>query len=166
MLLSVSKIVFQVVALGLEGVVILVFDLPVGTPGLNDFCYGFIAQWVMGLQRFFRSFEIDYDTIARIVIEVMEIPQPWVLSIDRTTWELGNSTINILMLGVVHQGVAFPLFWTFLNKRGNSNTTERSELLTEFLVVFGDVEVAYLTADREFLGALLHEEGLRREEGW
>ncbi len=51
MLLSVCYIVFQVVALGLGGVVILVFDLPAGTPGLNDFCYGFIAQWVMGGKR-------------------------------------------------------------------------------------------------------------------
>jgi hypothetical protein len=104
------------------------------------------------VQRFFRSFELDYDTIARLVVEVMEIPQPWVLSVDRTTWELGKCTINILMLGVVHQGIAFPVFWTFLDKRGNSNTTERSELLTEFLAVFSDVEVAYLTADRDFLG--------------
>ncbi len=104
------------------------------------------------LQRFFRAFELDYDTMARLVVKVMDIPEPWVLSVDRTTWEIGNCTINILMLGVVHQGVAFPLFWTFRDKRGNSNTEERSSLLTEFLVVFERVEVAYLTADREFIG--------------
>lgn len=104
------------------------------------------------MQRLFRNFELDYETMARLVVKVMEIPEPWVLSVDRTTWEIGNCTINILMLGVVHQGVAFPLFWTLLDKRGNSNTEERSSLLSEFLVVFETVEVAYLTADREFIG--------------
>jgi hypothetical protein len=28
---------------------------------------------------------------------------------------------NILMFGVVHEGVAFPLVWTMLDKKGNSN---------------------------------------------
>jgi hypothetical protein len=111
-----------------------------------------LNQITNGCNRFFRNFELNYDTMARLVVNVMAIPEPWVLSIDRTTWEMGRCTINILMLGVVHQGVAFPLFWTLLDKRGNSNTSERSELLTEFLVVFEGVEVAYLSADREFLG--------------
>ena len=61
-------------------------------------------------------------------------------------------TINILMLGVVHQGVAFPLFWHLLDKRGNSNTQERFDQLVEFLCVFAPEDIAYLTADREFLG--------------
>jgi hypothetical protein len=82
----------------------------------------------------------------------MAIPQPWVLSIDRTNWEFGNQVFNILMLGVVHNGVAFPLLWVMLDKKGNSNTQERQDLLNEFFEVFPDAEVAYLTADREFLG--------------
>ncbi len=39
-----------------------------------------------------------------------------------------------------------------LDKKGNSNTTERIELLKDFYQVFPDAQVAYLTADREFLG--------------
>jgi len=61
-------------------------------------------------------------------------------------------TINILMLGVVHQGVAFPLFWHLLDKRGNSNTAERFDQLVEFLCVFAPEDIAFLTADREFIG--------------
>lgn len=104
------------------------------------------------LQRFFGEFELNYYSIARLVIHLMEIPQPWVLSIDRTTWEFGDCVINILMLGVVHHGVAFPLLWWMLDKKGNSNTDERIELLEEFFAVFPDAEVDYITADREFLG--------------
>ncbi|MDV2996776.1 MAG: hypothetical protein N4J56_006481 [Chroococcidiopsis sp. SAG 2025] len=84
------------------------------------------------LQRFFRHFELNYYDLAKLVVGLMEIPQPWVLSIDRTTWEFGNCTINILMLGVVHNRVAFPLLWWMLDKRGNSNTGERIDLLEEF----------------------------------
>lgn len=85
---------------------------------------------------------------------MMSIPQPWVLSIDRTNWEFGGCVFNILMLGVVHEGVALPLLWVMLDKTGNSNQGERIDLLDDFLSVFPDVEVAYVTGDREFLGYL------------
>ncbi|PZO45852.1 MAG: IS4 family transposase [Phormidesmis priestleyi] len=105
------------------------------------------------IQRFLRSFELNYDQIAQLVVRLVGIPKPWVLSVDRTTWEFGSVTINILMLGVGHQGVAFPLFWHLLDKRGNSNTQERFDQLVEFLCVFAPEDIAYLTADREFVGA-------------
>ena len=105
------------------------------------------------IQRFLRSFEINYDQIAQRVVRLVEIPKPWVLSVDQTTWEFGSLTINVLMLGVVHQGIAFPLFWHLLDKRGNSNTEERFDQLVEFLCVFAPEDIAYLTADREFIGA-------------
>lgn len=109
------------------------------------------------LQRFFRGFEFDYYTIARFVVSLMAIPQPWVLSLDRTTWELGGCVHNVLMLGIVHNGVAFPLLWWMLDKKGNSNSDERISLLEDFFGQFLGVEVDYLAADREFLGkAWLH----------
>jgi hypothetical protein len=82
----------------------------------------------------------------------MNIPEPWVLSCDRTEWQYGGTTFNILMLGVVHQGVAIPLVWTMLDKVGNFNTRERSELFSRFLRLFGDCQIDCLTADREFVG--------------
>lgn len=42
------------------------------------------------LQRFFRGFDLDYTEIAQIIVCWMHIPQPWVLSVDRTSWELGK----------------------------------------------------------------------------
>lgn len=56
------------------------------------------------------------------------------------------------MLGVVHEGVAFPLVWSLLDKRGNSNSAERMALFNQFLERFEDREIACLTADREFIG--------------
>ena len=34
------------------------------------------------LQRFFRSFELDYSLIAKVIVRIIDIPQPWVLSTD------------------------------------------------------------------------------------
>jgi hypothetical protein len=40
------------------------------------------------LQRFFRQYEVDYAEIAQTVVAQMSIPEPWVLSIDRTELEV------------------------------------------------------------------------------
>ena len=95
---------------------------------------------------------MDYESIALTVVKVMKIPEPWVISIDRTDWQFGKIVFNVLTLGVVHHGVAFPLVWIMLDKKGNSNTRERCELWNRFLEIFGDRKIAFLTADREFVG--------------
>ncbi len=104
------------------------------------------------LQRFFRSYELNYAEIAQAIVTLLNIPEPWTLSLDRTEWQFGDCIFNILMLGVVHEGVAFPLVWCLLDKRGNSNTDERMSLFNRFLEQFGEREIACLTADREFVG--------------
>jgi len=103
-------------------------------------------------QRFFRAFELDYAVVAKLVIAWMVIPEPWVLAVDRTQWDVGGTTINILTLGVVHEGIAFPLVWMMLDKKGNSNTHERIDVMERFYELFPKVRVRCLTTDREFVG--------------
>lgn len=104
------------------------------------------------LQRFFRGFDIDYHEIAQVVVNWMQIPQPWVLSVDRTTWEFGSRCYNILTVGIVHEGVAFPVLWWMLNKKGNSNSDERMRLMEELCQLFPDTKIRCLCGDREFVG--------------
>lgn len=104
------------------------------------------------LQRFFRHFEMDYYDFAQLVVSLMAIPEPWVLSLDRTQWQFGETVFNILTLGIVHEGVAIPVLWWMLDKKGNSNTQERIELFEEWRQLFPKHVVKCLTADREFLG--------------
>jgi hypothetical protein len=104
------------------------------------------------LQRFFKDYELNYSLIAKAIVTLMDLPQPWVLSLDRTNWSFGQIHFNILMLSVVHEGVGYPLMWTFLDKKGNSNTDERMDLLNRFEREFPEMEVAYLCGDREFIG--------------
>lgn len=43
------------------------------------------------MQRFFKSFDVNMDKIAKMVMSIAGMPQPWVLSIDRTNWSLGTT---------------------------------------------------------------------------
>ncbi len=56
------------------------------------------------------------------------------------------------MLSIVHKGIAIPLYWDLLDKRGNSNTKERTDLLKKFINNFGADNIEYILADREFIG--------------
>ena len=56
------------------------------------------------------------------------------------------------MLAVIHQGIAIPILWVLLNKRGNSDTQERIALIKRFIRLFGRDSVLSLAADREFVG--------------
>jgi len=104
------------------------------------------------IQRFFRLYELDFTEMAQAVVNLMAIPEPWVLSLDRTEWQFGGCVFNILMLGVVHEGMAFPVAWSMLDKRGNCDSQERMNLVNEFLDRFGERQIACLTADPEFVG--------------
>src|SRR5829696_1358556 len=104
------------------------------------------------IQRFLRSFELPYAGVAAFVLKLLGVPAPWALTLDRTDWYLGQTPLNILVLGVVHRGTAFPLLWAVLPKKGCSSTAERIALMDEFGRLFGFSAVAYLCADREFIG--------------
>jgi hypothetical protein len=104
------------------------------------------------IQRFLRFFEISYGSIAVLLVSLIGVPRPWVLTLDRTNWQLGKTPLNILVLGIVYKGVAIPVLWTMLAKKGNSNTQERITLVAEFGRLFGVGSILYLCADREFIG--------------
>jgi hypothetical protein len=81
------------------------------------------------------------------------LPQDkWILALDRTEWERGQTTTNLLVLAVVTHGCAVPLMWTVMPDPGASDTAEREELLARFVGRFGKERARFLTADREFLG--------------
>ena len=104
------------------------------------------------LQRFFSGFEIDYQVIARFIFQLFDFKAKIYLSMDRTNWQWGKKNINILMLAIVYKGTAIPIIWSLLNKKGNSKTAERIDIMKIFLSWFGKNCIAGLLADREFIG--------------
>ncbi|HRH55231.1 MAG TPA: IS4 family transposase [Chitinophagales bacterium] len=105
------------------------------------------------IQRFFSKFPLDYQQIAGFIFKLFFVSDgQWYLSMDRTHWRWGKSDINILMLGIVFKGTAIPIYWMLLDKRGNSDTSERIALFQMFIDHFGKNCIKGILADREFIG--------------
>jgi len=104
------------------------------------------------IQRFLSSYTLNLDLIARIIFCLLPHKKPYVLSMDRTNWKFGNFEINALVLGITYKGVAFPILFRLLPKRGNSNTEERKQMMERFIRLFGKSSIKCLVADREFVG--------------
>ena len=109
------------------------------------------------IQRFLTDFKIDFKEMAILMSGLMSefLPKDkkWKLSMDRTNWKFGTQNINILMLSVVTEDkMAIPILWELLDKRGNSNTKERTTIMKRFIDAFGSEKAEVLLADREFFG--------------
>lgn len=105
------------------------------------------------IQRFFRYFHFEASSVASMVLALFGLKnKKLTLILDRTNWKFGRLDINILMLSVAHRGIALPLVWFCLKKRGNSNTLERIELIKRILMLIGPQHIESLLGDREFVG--------------
>jgi hypothetical protein len=99
------------------------------------------------------STPLDGTLAARVVVDLLGVAgTPCVLAIDRTNWDFGKTTINILMIALAWNGMGIPLLWTLLPTAGNSNMSERTELLDRLRAAFPDLKIAALMGDREFIG--------------
>lgn len=104
-------------------------------------------------QRLVHNCPITEDELAPLVIGIMDLPDcKRILSMDRTNWQFGEKDINILTLSINIYGAAVPIFWIELDTSGCSDTKERKQLLNKFITTFGKDKIAYLLADREFVG--------------
>lgn len=105
------------------------------------------------LQRFFAEVTIDFEMISSFIFRLFFVTNGnWYLTMDRTNWKWGKADINILTLGIAFKGIAIPIYWELLDKRGNSDTEERVALIQKFITRFGKSCIAGLLADREFIG--------------
>ena len=104
------------------------------------------------IQRFFKNVVFDEETVAQLIARLFSPEDVWMLSMDRTNWMFGKFKINILYLAINYKGMAIPILWTLLPKKGCSNTQERIDLLKRFQKIFPKQPVRRLLADREFKG--------------
>ncbi len=130
--------------------------ISVRSVNLREMAVAFASQALLDsryrrLRRFFAYFKVDYTLIARWIFNLYVQGEDKVyLTIDRTNWYWGKSKINVLTLGIAHEGVAIPLFWRALNKAGNANAQEHQEIIERFVQLFGKAVIAGILADREF----------------
>jgi hypothetical protein len=81
------------------------------------------------IQRFMKEFDFSMKIVSVLIFNILPFKENLVLVLDRTNWKFGERNINILMLGVSYKNVAFPLMFKMLDKRGNSDTEERIDLI-------------------------------------
>ena len=114
-----------------------------------------------------RFLKLDFLSIEKLwlpclkalILDVLPPHQPIYLAIDRTNW----SSINLLMVSVIYDHRALPVYWKFLNKQGSTNLAEQIEVLEVSLACFSEYNLVVL-GDREFcspkLGNYLRERGV------
>jgi hypothetical protein len=106
------------------------------------------------IRRFFERVTLDEAAEARLLADQLGLcgKRGWDLQMDRTNWDFGGVMHNVLTLSVLWHGTAIPLFRIMLDKKENSDTPERGDLLQKVRDVFPDHPIASLTGDREFAG--------------
>jgi hypothetical protein len=72
------------------------------------------------------------------------------LAIDRTQWQ----DHNILMIAIIIDKRAMPIYWEFLDKKGCSNLAEQQQVLRPVFELFSEYQI-FLLGDREFRGVHL-----------
>ncbi|KOR27264.1 hypothetical protein TI05_19410, partial [Achromatium sp. WMS3] len=74
------------------------------------------------LQRLLSEFTLDISLFALFIASQLPY-EKYTISIDRTNWMYGKSHLNILFLGIVHDGIAYPILWIVLDEdKKNGNT--------------------------------------------
>jgi hypothetical protein len=71
--------------------------------------------------------------------------QPIYLVIDRTIWERKN----LIMISIIYDQRAIPVYFEFLPKLGSSNFDEQTKFISQILSLFKEYKIILL-ADREF----------------
>jgi hypothetical protein len=105
------------------------------------------------VQRFFSS-GVSPDVFTPLILNKVIKPGKQLfltLTMDRTHWKWGQTDLNLLCLGLLHQDVSIPLESVSLGKAGNSNTKERKKLFRKAWQYLKSYSCCLL-ADREFIG--------------
>jgi len=111
-----------------------------------------VESTVRRIQRFFSEQQIDYIEVGRIILDLLNLKDNLILAMDRTNWEFGTKDVNYLVISVIYDSTSIPLVWIDLNKKGNSNTEERKDLIDLLLNIVDSSKIKALIGDREFEG--------------
>lgn len=105
------------------------------------------------IQCFFKDVTFDFDKVADFnAKQLLSTKEQLYLILDRTNWQFGKTNINILVLSAVYEGIAVPLYYEFLDHKGNSSSECRINLIERFISKFGKKRIGCILGDREFIG--------------
>lgn len=104
------------------------------------------------LLRIFRThaFSRLWLDILQFIFQLLRLKSEY-LTLDGTSWKRGEKWHHYLVICIVYQGVAIPIYWIDLQKHGISNTKERKRLMKKVFKSF-NLKDKTLIADREYIG--------------
>lgn len=103
------------------------------------------------IQRFLSGYEVDFRALGGLLLHLLPQRPPYEVVIDRTEWHFGETAVNLLMVGIAHEGMAFPIAWTALPSGGSSDFQSQAKVLERFLEVVDPDSIEVVAADREFI---------------
>lgn len=119
----------------------------------NRFREGNFASNTRKVERFFANKHLcDKEMIRYIIDTLFAKDQAITLAIDRTEWGFGTCWHNLLCISVLYEKTAIPLIIFPLERRGNSNSQQRLQVLDTILSVVPTHRIEALLGDREFIG--------------
>ena len=105
------------------------------------------------IQRFLSDYDMDFTMLARLLVHLVPERPPYVVALDRTEWHFGQTPVNVLMVGIAHRGICFPITWSVLPAGGSSGAGEQTKVLERFLAAVDPASIKAVVADREFISA-------------
>jgi len=103
------------------------------------------------IQRFLAEYDLDAAALGRFLLHLLPQEAPYKVAIDRTEWHFGSEPVNVLVVGIAHEGMAFPVTWSALSGAGSSGAEAQARVMERFLEVVDPEDVEVVIADREFI---------------
>lgn len=88
--------------------------------------------------------------IGKAIVRALPPQKKYILTMDRTTWELGSRVYNIMAVGICFDGISIPIYFAVHDKRGATNFTEQISFMEKVLDIIPARQIECLVADREF----------------
>jgi hypothetical protein len=86
-----------------------------------------------------------FPLIREILFRQLKTKTQLIIASDRTPWSYNN----VLMVSAIIQKRAFPIFWTWLDKKGAGNLAEQKQVLRPVIRLLNKYQLV-LVGDREF----------------
>ncbi len=117
------------------------------------------------LQRFARFFRFSPRLYAQVVWGLFGQEKVVYLTLDRSEWKMRGQWVQVIMVGIAHQGMSLPLLWQVVNRQGNTAAATRKALLKCFdaWISRPEKQLIWWLADREYIGKAWFQELSQRK---
>ncbi len=105
------------------------------------------------IQHFMSEYELDYEWVSYLLLLMLPNKGKFTLSIDRTNWDFGGFSCNILVVTAFSHGVGVPIWFEFLdNEGGCSDADDKQYMILKCIDILGKSRIKCVIGDSEFIG--------------